>query len=196
MGLSVALGDMIEIRIEGVTHQGWGIGRLQGFTVFVPGTLPAETVQAQIDQVKKSFAVARLIRITESSPYRIDSVCSIYHSCGGCHLQHAAYQHQLELKRRMVRDVLARVGHISEIKVHPVLGMNYPWQYRNRVQFHVQVTNGKVEIGFYRPGTRELVPVEKCSLYLAYSTISVCFWKRSCNPISLPTTFPDGDTLF
>ncbi len=163
-GVPVVPGDMIIVNIEGFGHPGWGIGKFLGFTVFVPGSLPGETVQVNIDQVKKSFAVGSLLRILNPSPLRTEARCRVYQSCGGCHIQHGAYQYQLELKQKMVQDTLERIGKFSGIQVNSILGMDDPWHYRNRVQFHVRIANNMVEIGFFRPGTHHLIPVEECFL--------------------------------
>lgn len=162
--LPIALGQVIDLKIEGVTHQGWGIGRFQGFAVFVPGGLPGESVQVEINQVKKSFAVAKIIHIHHQSPHRVKPRCEIHASCGGCQLQHAHYARQLEMKHHMVESMLIRIGRLREVKIHPVLGMTDPWHYRNRVQFHVQVADGRVRIGFFQPGTHQLVSFEECHL--------------------------------
>jgi 23S rRNA (uracil1939-C5)-methyltransferase len=160
----LSLGDIIELEIVGISHQGWGIGRYSGFTVFVPGSLAGERVKVKIRQVKKSFAVAELIRVITSSPYRVKPRCSISASCGGCHIQHAQYEHQLLIKRKIVTDALVKIGKLNDVQVHPVLGMTHPWKYRNRIQLHVKVEGDRINIGFFQPGTHELALFEECFL--------------------------------
>jgi len=160
----VALGDILDLEIEGISHQGWGIGRYEGFTVFVPGSLPGEIVNTKIKQVKKTYAIGELIRVTHESSYRTEPSCSVYASCGGCHLQHAQYEHQLQIKEKIILDALTKIGKLKNVQVHPVLGMTDPWKYRNRIQLHVRVSEDKIEIGFFKPGTHELVSFEECGL--------------------------------
>ena len=160
----MALGDILKIEMDGISHQGWGIGRYQGFTVFVPGGLPGETVEVKVGQMKKSYAVAELVKVIKSSPHRAEPLCVEFTSCGGCHMQHAQYEHQLHLKRKIVTDAMKKIGKMNDVQVHPVLGMAHPWKYRNRIQLHVQVEGSRVELGFFKPGTHELVTFEECFL--------------------------------
>lgn len=162
--IPVVNGQIIKLEIKGITHQGWGVGRIEGFAIFVPNALPGEMVQARIKQVKKSFAMADVVEIMESSAKRVDPPCAVYDSCGGCQIQHANYKEQLEIKHNLVVDNLTRIGKLSDVTVHPVIGMDEPWAYRNNVQFHLESKNEEVEIGFYRPGTHQLVSVEQCHL--------------------------------
>jgi 23S rRNA (uracil1939-C5)-methyltransferase len=160
----VIAGQIINIRIDGITYQGWGTGRFDGFTVFIPGTLPGEKVKAKIKEVKKNFAMAQAIDVEEQPEKRAAPCCSVYDSCGGCQLQHVNYRSQLELKATLVSDALSRIGKLKNVKIHPVIGMKEPWGYRNRAQFHVKKIDGKVCLGFFQPGTQRLTPVEKCRL--------------------------------
>ncbi|WP_157677518.1 23S rRNA (uracil(1939)-C(5))-methyltransferase RlmD [Dehalobacterium formicoaceticum] len=160
----IRVGEIFEAEITGISHQGWGIGRIEGFTVFVPGSLVGEIVQAEIDQMKKSFAVAKLIRVIHESPYRMIPPCHVYDSCGGCQLQHARYEHQLEMKKKIVEDALRKIAQMPEVEVRPVLGMSHPWQYRNRIQLHVKIYHDQVELGFFKPGSHELISFRECLL--------------------------------
>jgi 23S rRNA (uracil1939-C5)-methyltransferase len=162
--IPLALGDIVDLSLDGISHEGWGIGRYEGFTVFVPGGLPGERVEAKVRQVKKNYAVGELVQVTKASAYRVDPACSVYASCGGCTIQHALYEHQLNMKRRIVADALEKIGGFRDIKVHRVLGMVHPWEYRNRIQLHVSTEGNHVKIGFFRPGSHELVSFENCHL--------------------------------
>jgi 23S rRNA (uracil1939-C5)-methyltransferase len=157
-------GENVVINIDSVSHQGWGVGRYQGLTVFVPQCLPDEKVKVKILKVKKSFALADLVEIIAPSLKRISPKCAVYDSCGGCQIQHAQYEHQLEIKFNLIHQSLTRIGKLQDFVIHPVLGMDNPWSYRNRAQFHIQVVGNDIKLGFYRPGTHLLVPVEDCSL--------------------------------
>lgn len=160
----VALGHILDLEIEGISHQGWGIGRYEGFTVFVPGSLLGETVKVKIYQVKKTYAVAELVKVINDSSHRTEPSCSAYAYCGGCSIQHAQYEHQLQMKDKILLDALTKIGKLKNVQVHPILGMPNPWKYRNRIQLHVKVDGDQVEIGFFKPGTHELVSFEECGL--------------------------------
>ncbi len=148
--------EKIELLIDGLSHAGEGVGRYNGMTVFVPFTLPGETVRAEVAVLKKNYARARLIYIIEFSPARKEPVCPRFFRCGGCHLQHVTYQEQLKFKTRLVRDSLARIAGLDEVNVLETAGMEYPWHYRNKAGFHVQECGTGYEMGFYEEGSHKL----------------------------------------
>ncbi|MDD5013744.1 MAG: 23S rRNA (uracil(1939)-C(5))-methyltransferase RlmD [Atribacterota bacterium] len=160
----VRLEEDHELIIKSYSHQGEGIGRVNNFTVFVPGTILEEKVKTKITEVKKNFARGQLEKIILASPYRINPLCSVYHFCGGCHLQHIAYEKQLEMKNEIVENALNRIGN-QNIKVLPTIGMEDPWRYRNKGHFHLAQENGKIQLGFYKSKSHTLVPACQCRLF-------------------------------
>jgi len=130
-------GDEIELTILDTAEDDACMGRLpEGMVVFVRGQVtPGDVVAASISKIKKNYLEARLIRIVTPSPGRVDPVCAHYGVCGGCKWQHVAYERQLEYKRKLVRDVLERVGGFAGIEVAPVLAATEPYHYRNKVDF-------------------------------------------------------------
>lgn len=151
-------------KIEGITHKGEGVGRIDGQAVFVPNALPGETVEIEILEDKGRYAHARLCEVVESSPGRQKPPCHHYYRCGGCAYQHLDYSKQMEFKRQVVRDALQRLGKIN-IPVNPVIGMDEPWQYRNKVIWHVQrQSNGEMLMGYYQTGSRQIAPLNNCLL--------------------------------
>ncbi|UOF92253.1 23S rRNA (uracil(1939)-C(5))-methyltransferase RlmD [Fodinisporobacter ferrooxydans] len=132
----VQVGAIYELDIAGLSHEGDGVGRYQGFTVFVKGALPNERVLARITDVQKRFAHATMENLIEPSKDRIQPICEVYDQCGGCQLQHLSYQGQLAYKEQHVKDVLQRIGHLDldSIRIHPIIGMKQPWRYRNKAQ--------------------------------------------------------------
>lgn len=158
----VEAGKTYTITITGLGHSGEGVGRYQDFTVFVPGALPGEQITAQITTVKKNYAVGRITEIEVPSPHRITSECSIYQQCGGCQLQHLTYQEQLNVKRQQVVDAITRIGKLPDVIVHPTLGADNPWYYRNKMQFPVGLQQGKVVVGCYSQGSHDIVDTDNC----------------------------------
>lgn len=150
-------GQTVELEIDNLAGGGEGVGRWQGRAVFVPGALPGERVRARVARVKKSFARGELEEVLAPAASRIDPECRDYISCGGCDLQHLDYDAQLACKRQVVSDVLARIGKITAVPVHPVLGMPNPWHYRNKVHLQVGGERGNVTLGFFAPGSHRLV---------------------------------------
>ena len=158
------LEENYEIIIKDYSHQGEGIGRVNNFTVFVPGAIFGEKVKVKITEAKKNFARGQLEEIILASPHRTKPLCPVYHLCGGCHLQHLAYEKQLEMKKEIVENALNRIGS-QNIKALPVLGMKNPWRYRNKGHFQVSQEKGRVRLGFYRAGSYDFVPAVECVLF-------------------------------
>ena len=160
----VRLEENYELIINSYSHQGEGIGRVNNFTVFVPGAILGERVRVKISEVKKNFARGRLEEVILSSPHRIKPPCPVYHLCGGCHLQHIAYEKQLEIKKEIVENALNRIGN-QNIKTSPTIGMKDPWRYRNKGHFQVNQEKRRVRLGFYKAGSYDFVPASGCLLF-------------------------------
>ena len=152
---------MIDLFIEGISHNGEGIARNAGKVIFIPYTIPGEIVQAIISEDKKQYSRGILKDIILKSPYRAQANCPYYYHCGGCSYQHVDYQQQLLLKQRIVEDTLKHIAGVSAV-VKPLIGMPEPWNYRNKVIWHlVQSDNGKI-MGFYKFRSNELVDIYQC----------------------------------
>ena len=147
----VRAGEMRELLIERLGSHAEGVARAEGFTVFVPGALPGETVLARVDTVKKNYAAATLTEIRQASPDRTEPVCPVYDVCGGCQLQHLSYEAQLREKKRQVEDAVRHIGKLDGVKVFATIG-GEPWGYRNKMQFPVGRVKGKPVIGCFSQG--------------------------------------------
>ena len=152
------------MQIEDLANAGEGVGKIDGFTVFVEGALPQEEIEVLIVKVKKQFAYGKLQKIITPSPKRTEPLCSIFAKCGGCQLQHLSYEQQLEYKTKKVTEVLKRIAQIENPTVLPAIGMQNYWRYRNKGQFPVARTKGKLEIGFYGKRSHRIVDTKKCFL--------------------------------
>ena len=162
MQIPVKQGDKIELLVTGLGSSGEGVGKYEGFTIFVKGALPEESVEVTITLVKKSYAVGRLERIITASPERVQPACPVYEACGGCQLQHLSYKGQLAVKRQQVQDALTRIGHLN-VEVLPVLGAANPWSYRNKMQFPAAINaEGELQIGCYATATHSVIDTESC----------------------------------
>jgi 23S rRNA (uracil1939-C5)-methyltransferase len=156
--------EYVELNIDNLSHEGLGVGRFQGFTLFVKNALPGERVKAKVVKMKKNFGFARLIDLLEESPHRIQAPCPIYQQCGGCQLQHLEYSEQLVQKEKQVRDNLQRIAglDLQKVKIHPTLGMDNPWRYRNKAQVPIGEEEGGLIGGFFRQGTHDIIDMEEC----------------------------------
>ena len=148
--------DIIDIGINGE-----GIGKIDNFTIFVDGALPNETVNIKIIKVKKNYGYGKLIKIIKPSPYRINPLCENFGKCGGCNLLHLSYDEQLNIKSKFIQTNLKKIAKIENIKVPKAIGMDNPFNYRNKASFPINFTD-KVNIGFYRPRSHNIINIDNC----------------------------------
>lgn len=144
------------IEITGTGEKGEGVGRYNGFAVFVPYALAGETVEVLIVKVLKNYAFGKIRKIITPSHYRRTPECSVFYQCGGCDYQHCSYEYELKCKTQKVKDCISRIGGL-DITVENTIGYKN-LHYRNKSQFPV-TTDG---IGFYAPRSHRVVPVENC----------------------------------
>lgn len=162
--IPVEKNKIYEMQIDALGSNGEGIGRIAGYTVFVEGALPGETIRILIVKVKKNYGYGKLMEILEVSPERREPMCPVAKQCGGCQLQHLSYEAELAYKTREVKDVMERIGGIKGVEVKPALGMENPWRYRNKAQFPVGRGKNGCAIGFYAKRSHRIVDTEKCFL--------------------------------
>lgn len=108
--IPVEKGKIYTITIDRLGANGEGVGRIDGFTIFVPGALPGEIIEGRITLVKKQYGQAKLVKICKASPDRVVPKCPVYEACGGCQLQHISYEGELIEKRQQVLDALERIA--------------------------------------------------------------------------------------
>ena len=145
--------------VDGFTHGGEGVVRIEGKAVFVPGTIPGERVRVRVLDDRKRWARAELVEVLEPSPDRVVPPCPYVPDCGGCDLQHVAPDSQRRLKHRVVVEQLERLGHLSAPPVAPVRAVGPDTGYRTHAQFHAG-DDGR--LGFHRAGSHDVVPIDTC----------------------------------
>ena len=156
---------MERICITGTGSELQGVGRLtDGRAVFVPGALPGESVEIEISRDAKRFCEARLLRVLDPSPERVDSACLHEARCGGCVARHMRYEYSLELKRRRVIDALSRIGGVDGPTVFATIGCAAPERSRNKAEYAVEVRNGIVRVGCFERGSHRVLPIRDCLL--------------------------------
>lgn len=166
MNVQLHEGQEIPVTIKRIGINGEGIGYFKRKAVFIPGTLPGEEVVARVEKDHPNYVEARVRRIRKQSKDRIDPPCPVYAKCGGCQLQHLRYERQLEYKREMILQALDRYMKktIDSRIVEPTIGMDHPWEYRNKSQLQAGKQKGKVMAGLYREGTHQLIDVTDCKV--------------------------------
>ena len=154
------------LEIDSLGVNGEGVGRLDDKVIFVEGALPDESVEVEIIQSKKNYAVGKLKKILRESDDRVKPLCPLYEKCGGCQLQHLSYAAQLAWKRRQIEDAVKHIGKL-DVKVFETLGMENPCAYRNKMQFPVNKIGGKLIVGCYERGSHKIVDTESCLIQRA-----------------------------
>lgn len=192
--IPVAAGNEYEIKISGLGSNGEGIGRYEGFTVFVPGGLPDELVKVKIIEVKKNYATGKLLDIKEKSQDRLEHECPVYRECGGCQLQHLSYEGQLKFKRRQVQDAMERIGHQRNLAVLPVLGAENPWNYRNKVAFPVGREKNRLVIGCFAQGTHRIIDASNCGIQDELNNAAIAAARDVLEKLSVPVYNEDRHT--
>lgn len=158
----VSVGDKLDLNIIDLTNQGLGVGKVEGFTIFVEGGLPGDELIAEIKKTKKNFAEAKAVEIKNPSSKRQISECKYYKTCGGCQLHELDYRAQLDIKTNMVKDAIERIGKLEDVKINPTIGMETPFRYRNKGMFKVGEKEGNISIGYFKNKSHEVVDIEEC----------------------------------
>ena len=151
------------IEIEDLGHSGEGVGKIDGFTVFVHGAIPGDYVKIKLTTLKKNYGIGKIIEILRPSQDRVEPRCPLANICGGCQIMHMDYRAQLDIKRKRVEETLERIGKINTT-VHPTIGMENPYEYRNKAQFPVGIVDGQAVLGFYKKGTHDIVRTDYCHI--------------------------------
>lgn len=161
--------DLVTVTIEDIGTEGEGIGKVDGYTLFVKDAVPGDTVTAKLMKCKKNYAYARLEKVETPSPFRVEPPCAFHRQCGGCQLQAIDYQKQLEFKQQKIRGNLIRIGGFDpafvDAKMDPIVGMDEPLHYRNKAQYPVGTDReGKLITGFYAGRTHSIIANTDCLL--------------------------------
>lgn len=192
--IPVEAGKEYEIRINSLGSSGEGVGRAEGFTVFVAGALPGELARVKITEVKKSYAAGRLLKVLQASPDRVLPKCPVYSECGGCQLQHVSYEGQLKLKRQQVQDAVERIGHQKGIMVLPVLGAENPWNYRNKAAFPIGKEKGKIVAGCFAQGTHRIIDTFGCLIQAELNNKAINAVREVVEKLGIPVYDEDRHT--
>ena len=176
----------LNLTIEDLGNDGEGIGRVDGYTLFVKDALVGDVVRVRVMKTKKRYGYARLLSVLEPSPWRVEPRCPVARQCGGCQLQHCSYEKQLEWKSKKVADCITRIGGIpvvtdiaeaavvpeenamtgeKPVVMEPILRMEEPFHYRNKAQYPVGYDKeGNLVAGFYAGRTHSIIPCMHCAI--------------------------------
>lgn len=157
--------DYVTVAIEDIGTGGEGIGKVDGYTLFVKDAIIGDVVEVKITKAKKNFGYARLEKVIKASDKRVQPVCPVAKQCGGCQIQEMDYKAQLEFKQNLVKNNLERIGGITDYEMNPIIGMENPYHYRNKAQFPVGIDkNGHLVMGFFAGRTHYIINNLDCAI--------------------------------
>lgn len=161
--------DIVRITIEDIGNDGEGIGKTDGYTLFVKDAVIGDVIEARITKCKKNYGYARVEKVVAPSPFRVEPRCPVHRQCGGCQIQAMSYEKQLAYKQNKVSNHLQRIGGFSPEQIdavmEPIVGMEEPWRYRNKAQYPVGYDkNGEPVVGFYAGRTHDIIANTDCPL--------------------------------
>lgn len=161
--------DIVRIVIEDIGNDGEGIGRAEGYTLFVKDAVIGDVIEARITKCKKNYGYARVEKVVTPSPFRVEPKCPFHRQCGGCQIQAMSYERQLSYKQNKVRNHLQRIGGFApetvDAVMEPIVGMDEPWHYRNKAQYPVGYDKGgNLVAGFYAGRTHDIIANTDCPL--------------------------------
>lgn len=164
--MKIKLKQTFPLTIKRIGINGEGVGYFKRQVVFVPGALSGEEVVVEATKVHPKFAEGRIKKIRKASPHRTTPPCSVYEQCGGCQLQHLSYDQQLKEKRDILIQSLERHTklNIESLNIRETIGMDNPWNYRNKSQFQVGKKDGKVVAGLYSLNSHKLIDIPDCNV--------------------------------
>src|SRR5437867_9135849 len=140
-------GDLLELVVDDLAFGGEGVGRADGYVVFVRGGLPGDRLRVRVTEARGRFGRGVIDTVLAPSPDRVEAPCPYFGSCGGCRLQHLAYPAQLAFKEKQVRDCLARLGGLDAPEIRPIMGAADPYAYRNKMEFTIAGSPGAPTLG-------------------------------------------------
>ncbi len=159
-------GEILSLTIDDLAFGGEGVGRADGYVVFVPGGLPGDRLRVRLVQARSRFGRGVIDAVEQPSPQRVEAPCPYFGRCGGCRLQHMAYPAQLAYKAKQVADALQRLGGLTGIEVRPIIGAEETFGYRNKMEFTVaRSPKAPLVVGLHEADRYDAVlDIERCLL--------------------------------
>ena len=157
----VEIGERLRVRLDGWGRLGEGLAQHEGVPVFVFGGIDGEEVEAEVVRRHRRYVAARVVRVIEPSPHRVEPPCPHFGACTGCQWQHISEERQRELKRLAVVDALERIGGLENAPVADILPAPVPFGYRNHARFTV---GPQGSLGYVNRESRRFVPIDRCML--------------------------------
>lgn len=158
--ISIKKNDVMTVEIIDLTYEAYGVCKVDGFTVFVESVLPGEICEIRIERLEKRYAFGKLLKLVKESSSRVDIKDKVGTRIGTMPLQHMSYDAQLKFKRQLVLDCFNKAFPVEDELVLDTIGMDTPWEYRNKAQIPVREIKGSLETGFFKRNSHDLIPLE------------------------------------
>ncbi|GHI00289.1 23S rRNA (uracil(1939)-C(5))-methyltransferase RlmD [Neobacillus kokaensis] len=186
--IKIQLKQTFPLTIKRLGINGEGVGYFKKQVVFVPGALPGEEVVVEATRIHPKYAEAKIKKIRIKSPHRVKPLCPVYEQCGGCQLQHLAYDQQLKEKRDIVIQALERHTklRLENLHIRETIGMENPWGYRNKSSFQVGEKNGKLLAGLYGMNSHQLINIDQCAVQHSRTNEATAIVKQILQDLQIP----------
>jgi 23S rRNA (uracil-5-)-methyltransferase rumA len=159
-GTEMKKNEFYTVTIEDLTHEGLGVGKVDGFPLFIENSIPGEVVCVKTMKIGKSYGYARVEEWLEVSPNRVEVKDALGTRVGTMPLQHMTYESQLAFKEQQVKNVMTKIAKMPELEVRRALGMESALGYRNKAQIPVRTVEGQLTTGFFKKNSHDLIPIE------------------------------------
>ena len=156
--------NIIRGKCVDISSEGKGVIKTVYGVIFVDALLLGEEAEIEVTYARKGVAYGKIVKLITKSPDRIQPLCPVSTACGGCVFQNASYEYELRYKKHKVEETLKRIGHLENIKVNDVIGMDDPSHYRNKIQVPFGKENKHVIYGFYKSNTHKIIPIKECNI--------------------------------
>jgi 23S rRNA (uracil1939-C5)-methyltransferase len=158
-------GDVIDLAIDDLAFGGEAVGRVNGYVLFVRGGVPGDQLRVRVTETRARYGRAVVEAVAGPSPDRVPAPCPYFGRCGGCRLQHIAYEAQLRFKERQVRECLTRLGAAGPFELRPILAAPHAYGYRNKMEFTVAPGRDGTHVGLHEADRYDVVlDIERCLL--------------------------------
>ena len=187
-GMTLEIGQTFPLTIKRLGINGEGVGYFKRGVVFVPGALPGEEIVAEAIKVHPKFAEAKVKRIRKASEHRVTPQCPVYDQCGGCQIQHLEYAQQLKEKRDIVKQAFEKYmkKDVERLNIKETIGMDNPWNYRNKSQFQVGTKDGQIIAGLYGINSHNLIDIPNCIVQHPFSNEITVTVKEAMQQLGIP----------
>ncbi len=189
-------GDAVSVSIDDLAFGGEGVGRIDGYVIFVRGGIPGDQLRVRISEARARFGRGVIETIEAPAPERVEAPCPYFGRCGGCRLQHVAYPAQLAFKEKQVRDCLERIGGLPPFEMRPILAAPEPYGYRNKMEFTVVPSSAGPALGLHEADRYDVVlDIDRCLLQseVMNSLLAETRTLVRRDGISVYETAPDGE---